>query len=102
MKLEWHKDTMEDVSWQEAMVYCQELGDGWRLPTIEELFSAINYSEYNPATSIKGFKSSDYWSSTTNAYNNGLAWFVNFSNGYVNYSNKFHNYYARAVREVKT
>jgi len=101
MKLEWHKDTKEDVTWDEAMDYCESLGDGWRLPTIEELTSAINYSEYNPATSIKGFKSSYCWSSTTYASYNAYAWYVDFSHGYVNYDYKPNYGYARAVREVK-
>jgi len=37
MKLEWHKDTKEDVTWDEALEYCESLGDGWRLPTSKEL-----------------------------------------------------------------
>jgi len=102
MKLEWHKDTMEDVTWDEALKYCESLGDGWRLPTIEELFSVIDYSEYNPATHVKGFlESSYYWSSTTYAYENESVWLVYFLNGYVLYGYKDYSHCVRAVREVK-
>ena len=48
-----------------------------------------------------GEKSSNYWSSTTNANNTDNAWNVNFNNGNVNNNNKSNNYYVRAVRSGK-
>ena len=105
MKLEWHKDTKEDVNWQEAVDYCESLGDGWRLPTIEELTSATddwNLKDKDTWFSVKGFlESSYYWSSTTYARNNDYAWLVYVHSGYVNYCLKSSTSYARAVREVK-
>jgi len=104
MKLEWHKDTKEDVTWDEALEYCESLGDGWRLPTSKELVSVVDHSKSNPATDVEGFKSSYYWSSTIHAGNNGDAWRVHFYYGDVNYYNKHSSgtRYARAVREVKS
>ena len=85
------------MNWQEAMDYCEKLGKGWRLPTIEELVSCVDYNKHNPATDIDGFKSVYYWSSTTSVLNTGFAWIVNFFNGNVVYNGKTYNFYVRPV-----
>ena len=74
----------------------------WRLPTLEELISLVDYSRYNPALPeghlFKNVNASGYWSSTTFADNPSSAWFVYFYDGYVGYYGKFYNYYVRCVR----
>jgi hypothetical protein len=71
----------------------------WRLPTIEELFSIIDYTKYDPAIDpIFDCKSSGYWSSSTYAYDPDRAWDVHFYNGLVGAYYKSHNYYVRCVR----
>lgn len=38
MKLEWQENpSKEPMSWDETDKYAKSLGEGWRLPTIEEL-----------------------------------------------------------------
>jgi len=106
MKLEWHTNTKDGLTWQEAMDYCQELGDDWRLPTIEELILPLIFpcSVTSCATNNStkhNFTAAYYWSSTAYARNNDYAWLVYVHSGYVNYCLKSSTSYARAVREVK-
>jgi formylglycine-generating enzyme required for sulfatase activity len=108
--LMWQQETIPNntMSWRQALSYCEKLNLGghtdWRLPTIKELQSLVDYSRYNPAIDTTYFPtavSSLYWSSTTYASNTLLAWGVYFYNGhdYTNYENG--NLYVRAVRGVQ-
>jgi hypothetical protein len=96
--LEWQAEAHGPMTWQEAMDYAHNLGDGWRLPTIEELLTLVDYSQVNPATEFPGQDSTWYWSSSSVAYYVSCAWRVTFVNGYVNYYDKTFNNYARCVR----
>jgi len=56
----------------------------WRMPTSEELISIVNFELYHPAINDRFFSnamSDFYWSSTTSAYNTGIAWGVYFHYG---------------------
>lgn len=78
------------MTWEEAVMYCKKLGDGWRLPTIEECFMIYNnklITEYY------------YWSSME--YDHSLAWFFSFSSGSAYDYGKYNTYYVRAVRTIK-
>jgi hypothetical protein len=76
----------------------------WRLPTVKELRSLVDYTRYNPAINTTYFPdtvvSSGYWSSTTDANGPAAAWVVDFSYGYYHYDSgsKGNGYYVRAVR----
>jgi hypothetical protein len=73
----------------------------WRMPTLKELSTLVDYSTYDPAIDTAIFPntvSSYYWSSTTYAYDTYLAWLVYFYHGYDYYGNKSYSYYVRAVR----
>ena len=103
-ELQWGKTADKQMNWKEANDWIKELNTkcylghtDWRLPTIEELASCIDYSKYNPASKMD-FKSDYYWSSTTFVVNTDNAWIVNFFYGNVNLNNKTHNYYVRPVR----
>jgi hypothetical protein len=83
----------------------------WRLPTMEELLSIIDYGIYNPAINGSYFPnrmSSRYWSSTTLVDSSNRARYVNFIYGYGsaygidNYSDKSYSHYIRAVRGGQT
>jgi hypothetical protein len=73
----------------------------WRLPTVKELAFLVDYGRYRPAIDTAYFPntiSSGYWSSTTNARFEGLAWSVYFFIGNTSNSEKSDSHYVRAVR----
>lgn len=97
--LEWSLENYSPHSWEEAMNICKNLGNGWSLPTIEELLSIIDYGKFSPATDLPDMLTSGYWSGSAIAYGTDYAWHVNFYFGYVDYHNKPNHYYVRCVRE---
>ena len=76
--------------WDDAKKACADLGDGWRLPTKEEL--NILYENKDKIGGFAGF----YWSSSE--YDNANAWFQNFYDGNQNFPAKGNYFYVRAVR----
>jgi hypothetical protein len=95
------------LTWEEALAYCEKLElnekDDWRLPNVNELQSIVDYRFYNPSVDVTFFpdtQSEPYWSSTTYAPDNGIAWDISFFNGdvLVNYRSKLETRYVRAVR----
>jgi len=104
--LTWQQDTPDDVvNWEQALAYCESLALGgatdWRLPTIKELRSLVDFSRNNPAIDITRFPNtlpSFYWSSTTYATTTSSAWGVFFLNGSGSSSNKASITRVRAVR----
>ena len=48
------------LSWKEALSFCKEQGDNWRLPTIEELTLIYNNRQKN---NLNDFDKDIYWSS---------------------------------------
>jgi hypothetical protein len=99
--LVWKKDTAPGTfTWEKAVKYCGEMGDGWRLPIIEELISIVDYSRLDPAIDpvFSNAQSSLYWSSTTYAGSPDGAWYVGFGVGGVGYRSKSGRNSVRAVR----
>ena len=93
LEFEVHPEDLGQYSWNYAKIVCAELGDGWRLPTREEL-----HLMWLNKDSIGGFAAAYYWSSSE--YSNSLSWnqFFNYGNQY--HSNKNYTYYVRAVRAL--
>ena len=106
--LMWLKESHGTVDWEAAINYCETLSsanhDDWRLPNRNELQSLVDYSKSKPAIDTALFPdthSSNYWSSTTQAFLTTQAWFVNFDSGLLDYYDKsdtFYSYYVRPVR----
>jgi hypothetical protein len=91
-----------------AKVYCSELQLGnfkdWRLPSIKELLSIVDYSRISPAT-LKEFsyveKESFYWTNTVVADESDAFWGVNFKRGASSKASEYYDRYARCVRDAK-
>lgn len=111
----WQKNTPEQIegcsgnsgktcSHQEAVNYCNNLnleGKTWRLPTLKELETLIDFSQtptinqkyFNlPSTSLKKF-----WTETDSQVNNGKFWVIDFGTALISdeASNKF--FYPKCV-----
>ena len=76
------------------------MNNKWRLPTIQELLSIVDYTKYNPATNLEGIKSNWYWSSSSSVPDSSLAWGVDLEDGDSGYSNKKGRGHIRCVRTL--
>jgi hypothetical protein len=93
LKFEVYPNYLGNHTWKDANYVCALLGDGWRLPTREEL-----HLMYLNKNEIGGFAEACYWSSSE--FNNYNAWYQNFFNGNQNFYYKYYTYYVRAVRAL--
>jgi len=103
--LMWQQTVSSIYSWEQSLAYCEDLNLGgytdWRLPTIKELRSIVDYSRYDPSINMNYFPntvSGFYWSSTASAFNTSYAWSLNFGYGFDNDCTKKDSNYVRAVR----
>lgn len=95
MRLEWGRSSDEKMNWHEAKKWCEEQGEGWRLPNRFELYCALEKN-------IDGFSSGFNWSRTEYS---DCAWMVYFNNGDndgdVDYENKkMDKHFFRCVRNI--
>ena len=82
------------MNWVDAIKACEALGDGWKLPTKDQLNTLYKNKE-----KIGGFANDAYWSATN--YENFDAWRQYFSDGDQVLSKKEAVGYVRAIREVE-
>jgi hypothetical protein len=81
------------LNWNDGVRACELLGNGWRLPTKDELNSI-----YINKAMIDGFTSDNYWSSSKTDTNN--AWTQYFGNGAQGTYDDTNSFYVRPVRTV--
>ena len=75
----------------------------WRMPTIKELGSIVNFGIPYPGPTIDtdyfpNTQPSFYWSATTYAYFTSFVWGVYFSHGHDDFYSDYFEFYVRAVR----
>ena len=93
LHFEVYPTDLGQMTWNEAKEACVNLGDGWRLPTKDEL-NLI----YENKDVVGGFANNYYWSSTE--LGNDGAWVQSFPNDSQNYGSKGYPSYVRAVRAI--
>jgi len=104
-KLTWQRaHDANEYDWQAAKKYCQALvlaGGGWRLPTLRELFSIVDFSQSKPAidkTVFAAFTTQSFWSATTYLRYPSYAWYVYFGSGTTDGSGMPNSMSVRCVR----
>lgn len=93
--IKWQNDPpKKSMNWHKAIEYSESLGNGWRLPTTDELIDAYD-------NNIEGFQAIHYWSSSEYVKNTIYACYVNFNIGVMILADKTFNYSVRCVRDIK-
>jgi len=89
-KLTWQQTvTSTAYTWANAKTYCTGVGTslggtGWRLPTLKELQTIIDFSQASPSIDSTAFPStppSIFWSASLLTGSTSYAWYVDFSAG---------------------
>ena len=103
--LQWEDNQqIEDGSFEDAINYCDVLQlDGyndWRVPNLNELYTLADRSIDSPALNdtFKNSYSEMYWSSTTVATSNTIAWVVDFYKASDGWKDKDETAFIRCVR----
>ena len=106
--LMWQQGTARNyMTWENALSYCENLNlagyTNWRMPTIKELISLVNFSNASSGPMINqtyfpNTAATIYWTSTTKANASDTAWDMDFSDGINNDCYKTSETYVRAVR----
>jgi hypothetical protein len=86
-------DFPNQMNWLDAKKACETLGEGWRLPTKDELNSM-----YINKNTIGGFSTNSYWSSSEMAP--VFAWNQYFNYGGRTNDQKTNMNYVRAVKQL--
>lgn len=105
--LEWQRiDDNNPRTWEDAIFYCAYLNIGdyvdWRLPSVAELQSIVDYREDFPAINSTAFPNTNqerYWTSTKNIYRAGRNYAVDFEDGSISPESTNQENLVRCVRE---
>ena len=106
-KLTWQQTVPSTAyTWANAKTYCAGVGaslggTGWRLPTLKELQTIVDYSQSNPSIDSTAFPSTPgnvFWSSSPLAGSSSNAWSVDFGYGYTGNVVVSNPRYVRCVR----
>ena len=86
--LVWQQMTAPAMTWSAAKASCNAAGTGFRLPSLKELQSIVDYGMAYPgpgpaidATAFPGTPVGAYWTSSAFSGSDSVAWMVRFSYG---------------------
>ena len=94
-----------EMDWHAANAACSNLGDGWRLPSYEELVLIYNQLHLKGLGNFKSQEFDFYWSNSEyESYDDAEKLAANFSfkdgKGEVYPSGKWRAFYVRAIRKI--
>jgi len=92
------EDFPNEMNWYNAMSACQNLGNGWRLPSIDELKAMYEQLHKQGKGNLKN--GGRYWSSSEDDAND--AWYFYFEDGEASNSPYGNKDYTNQVRAVRT
>lgn len=72
--------TLDDIEYELTPVVKEVFSD-WRLPTIRELKTLVNYERCDPASDLEDTASDYYWASSPDISGSRSAWLVGFTYG---------------------
>jgi len=107
-QLQWSMNYGTNVNWNEALSFCESLAwanqKDWRLPSIQELVSILDFKKSNPATQLPLPSSTgdSLWSSTNYFLGGDEAFVIYTANGHLLKLNKKYKgsfYLTLCVRE---
>lgn len=107
-------DNVTNLAWEQpigsasmdqvaALKYCADKGGGWRLPTMVELYSLVDFTRSDPAIDIAAFPntpSSYFWTSTAVTGDPSRAWGIYFFYGSASTSTVSSTVQVRCVRSM--
>ena len=99
--LTWQNPAPASAPWDEAKTYCASVGTGWRLPTLKELETLIDYAAVSASLVDPIFADTqplEYWSSTPARDAAGYAWTLTFQYGEAMPERQTSRYSLRCVR----
>ena len=108
MRLEWQDDdnaTTQELNQTDAITFCESMdknGTGWRLPTITELQTIVDYAEAGETIDDEFVEKAgeNYWSSTEDNTASDEAWLIDFGIAETFTKEKSDAYRVRCVREA--
>lgn len=86
--LTWQRSVAPEAkTWADAKTYCPTVGANFRLPSVKELLTIVDFTRSEPAIDtavFPGTKSASFWTSSPVAGSPPFAWFVGFESGVTN------------------
>lgn len=87
-------------TWVDAVAYCSTVGDGFRLPSVKELMTIVDFNKVAVKADpvFEGTTATGMWTSSPRAKNSSYAWLINFDNGLASNQAKTSSYQVRCVK----
>lgn len=101
--LTWSQTIATYVNRSDADDAVKGLGQGWRLPTLTELFGLVDHEKHTPAVDADVFQdTADDWyrTGTPCAWDDTCDWLVHFGCGRVSIGRRHNSACVRAVKEA--
>ena len=99
----WMTDYVDPLTYAQALAAAQEVGNGWRLPTMQELYALVDHTRMSPAIREEfacPSRGGVFWTSTPTCYSTLDYWAVDFDYGYAVIKARTEKAHIRLVHEA--